>query len=283
MREIGDARSEVGRANRYVLGHAERELDRLQVQARILEPITRQLLLDAGVGPGMRVLDVGSGAGDVALLAAELVGDAGAVVGTDRSADAVAIATARASVRGLGNVSFQEGDPSELTFAGPFDAVVGRYVLMFQRNPAAMLARLVALARPGGVVAFHEPDWTGVHSFPPLPSWDRCCKLVGATLKSGGADLYFGTRMYSLFVGAGLPPPPLRYVTRIGAGPEHVQMVTNAIVTLLPEIERLGLVTPGEVDPTTLLERVLAEVTASGSIVVGWSDIGAWSRVPSHQ
>jgi SAM-dependent methyltransferase len=227
-------------------------------------------------------IPVGSGAGDVALLAAELVGDAGEVVGTDRSAAALAIAAARASVGGLRNVSFQEDDPTELTFASPFDAVIGRYVLMYQRNPRTWLARLVALTRPGGVIAFHEPDWTGVRSFPPVPSWDRCCQLVAETLRASGADLYLGTRLYSLFVGAGLSPPPLRYVTRIGAGREQVQVVTNPTVTLLPEMERLGLVTPGEVDPTTLLERVLAEVTARGSIVVGWSDIEAWSTVPLH-
>jgi hypothetical protein len=87
-------------------------------------------------------------------------------------------------------------------------------------------------------------------------------------------------KLYALFVGAGLPQPSLRYGTRVGAGREHVQVVTNPMVILLPEMERLGLVRPGEVDPTTLLERVLADVTARGSVVVGWSEIGAWSTVP---
>jgi SAM-dependent methyltransferase len=280
MRELSDARTEAGVADRYALGHAEWELDRLQVQARILEPFTRQLLLDAGVGPGMRVLDVGSGAGDVALLAAELVGDAGEVVGTDRSADALAIATARASARGLRNVSFREGDPTELTFASPFDAVIGRFVLEFQRDPGAWLARLVALARPGGVIAFHEPDWASARSFPPVPSWDRCCQLIVETLRAGGADPLIGLRLHTLFVGAGLPPPSLRHGSPIGAGREHVRLTTDLLVTLLPEMERLWLVRPGEVDPTTLLERVLAEVTARGSVVMGWSHVGAWSTVP---
>jgi hypothetical protein len=79
--ERGDHGTAGGAADRYVLGTAERELDRLQVQARWVAPFTRQLLLDAGVGPGMRVLDVGSGAGDTAFLAAEVVGAAGEVVG----------------------------------------------------------------------------------------------------------------------------------------------------------------------------------------------------------
>jgi SAM-dependent methyltransferase len=272
--------TDAGSADRYVLGHTEQELDRLQVQARLLAPFTRQLLLDAGLRPGMRVLDVGSGTGDVALLAAELVGDAGQVVGTDRSGDALAIARARASARGLRNVSFQEGDSAELTFASPFDAVIGRAVLMFQRDPAAMLSRLVARVRPGGVIAFHEVEWAAARSFPTVPSWDRCCQLIVATLRASGADPQLGMKLHALFVGTGLPPPSLRYEALLGAGRDHVQLVTNLMVTLLPEMERLGLVRPGEVDPTTLLERVLAEVTASRSIVMGWSSIGAWSTVP---
>src|SRR6266540_6623359 len=110
----------------YVLGHSDRELDRLAVQARLIDPITRRFFLDAGIVPGMRVLDVGSGVGDVAFLAAELVGARGEVVGTDRALTALAVARDRADARSLHNVSFCQGDPAEMTFEQPFDAVVGR-------------------------------------------------------------------------------------------------------------------------------------------------------------
>src|SRR5262245_3257113 len=116
---------------------------------------------------GMRVLDVGSGAGHVALLAAELVGPTGEVIGTDRAATAVAAAQALVRARTLHQVSFREGDPTELTFERPFDAVVGRYVLMFQPDPAAMLRKIRRHLRPGGVIAFHESHLTSAHSVPP--------------------------------------------------------------------------------------------------------------------
>src|ERR1700674_2891461 len=119
----------------YVLGHAERELARLQVQARLLEPVTRQFLVEAGITTGMRVLDVGSGAGDVAFLAAEIVGRSGAVIGTDKAASAVTAATQNVRNRGLPNVSFSEVDPARMSFDQPFDAVVGRSVLLFQAEP----------------------------------------------------------------------------------------------------------------------------------------------------
>src|SRR5262249_23050752 len=96
----------------YNLGHSEHEVERLRIQARQLEPVTRHYLREAGIAPGMRVLDIGSGAGDVALLAAELVGPEGEVVGIDRSADVLEVARAR--VGSQRNISFRQGNPLDL-------------------------------------------------------------------------------------------------------------------------------------------------------------------------
>jgi ubiquinone/menaquinone biosynthesis C-methylase UbiE len=88
----------------YLLGHDEAEQRRLLEQAAIVEPLTRRSLLAAGLEPGMHVLDVGSGFGDVSVLASDLVGPAGSVVGIDREPSAVASATARATALGATNV-----------------------------------------------------------------------------------------------------------------------------------------------------------------------------------
>src|SRR5262245_16479061 len=106
----------------YVLGHSVQELARLGVQARVVDPMTRRFFREAGLMPGMRVLDVGSGAGDVAFLAADLVGESGLIVGVDRSSAAVEAARARADAALRSNVFFREGDPAEMTFEEPFDA-----------------------------------------------------------------------------------------------------------------------------------------------------------------
>ncbi len=81
--------TEQGRDAAYVLGHTEQELERLMTQSQLFEPFTAQLFRDAGIAPGMRVLDVGSGSGDVSFLAARMVGPSGHVVGVDRSAVAL--------------------------------------------------------------------------------------------------------------------------------------------------------------------------------------------------
>ena len=119
----------------YALGHSEQELERLSRQAEVFEPFTHQLLQQAGISTGMRVLDVGCGAGDVAFLVADLVGSTGGVVGVDRAAEAIQRATMRAQARHLENVKFLEGDPTKMQFDGPFDAVVGRLILMYYPDP----------------------------------------------------------------------------------------------------------------------------------------------------
>ncbi len=63
--------------------HSQAERERLIVLAKLYEQYTRALFRDAALETGMRVLDVGCGAGDVSLLAASFVGPAGHVVGVD--------------------------------------------------------------------------------------------------------------------------------------------------------------------------------------------------------
>src|SRR4029434_1821163 len=91
----------------YVLGHSESELRRLSLQAQYWGEATLELLQRAGIGPGMRVLDLGCGAGDVSILAATLVGSSGSVVGVDLSAEAIAGAPKRAKATGSTQSQFQ--------------------------------------------------------------------------------------------------------------------------------------------------------------------------------
>ena len=146
-------------------------MERLRRQAQLVNPITRQYLIEAEIAPGMRVLDVGSGVGDVAFLAAELVGPSGEVVGDDRSPDALGLARSRAKERSLANVTFRENELSAMAFDQLFDAAIGRYVLGFQPDPAGLLRKIARLVRPGGIVLFHEPDLTQKRSYPPTPTY----------------------------------------------------------------------------------------------------------------
>jgi ubiquinone/menaquinone biosynthesis C-methylase UbiE len=265
----------------YVLGHSEQELERLSVQARLIDPITRRFFQAAGIAADMRVLDVGSGAGDTAFLTAELVGAGGEVVGIDRSSVAVRAATARAKNKSCCNVTFIEGDPTDTEFEDQFDAIVGRYVLLFQSDPTTMLRKLIKHLRPGGIVVFHEPERHFCHSFPPVISYDKCIRLFGETMKRSGANMHMGLKLYSLFLSAGLPPPTMHMEAVIAGGnngSEEVRLLTDIVRTVLPEMERLGVATANEVEIDTLAERICAEMTANESVIVGRGEIAAWSK-----
>jgi SAM-dependent methyltransferase len=230
----------------------------------------------------MRVLDVGSGAGDVALLVAELVGNRGEVVGTDLSPAAVSAAKARTTAEGRNNITFHEGDPSRLGFEKPFDAIVGRYVLMFNSDPVAMLKGVTRNLRPGGVVVFHEVAWLPVHSAPPSPTFDRCCDWIVRTFEKVGANPQMGLSLHSAFVRAGLPPPTMGLCALIGGGASQrsgIDMIADLAVTMAPVMEETGVVTIVELDPATLRDRMIAEVGALGSVVIGRYEIGVWSRL----
>jgi SAM-dependent methyltransferase len=97
----------------YQLGVDATELERLDLQGRMLAPATQTILQVAGLDRGMRILDLGCGAGDVSFVAAELVGATGEIIGVDQSADSVAKASARARARGQANVRFTVGDIHE--------------------------------------------------------------------------------------------------------------------------------------------------------------------------
>ena len=266
----------------YVLGHSKQELERISAQARRFEPFTRQVLQAPGIATGMRILDVGSGAGDVAFLAAELVGSNGHVIGTDRVATAVQLARGRASGKGLLNVEFREGDPSEMTFDHPFDAIVGRLILMHCGDPSAMLRKLKAHARPDGVMVFLEPAWSFARSQPLVPLYQRCCQWIIEAFRSAGTDTEMGIKLHSVFVAAGLPAPSMLMHPIVG-GPNGalgwLQGLAGIVNTMQPEIIRLGLATAEEVDSATLVDRLRAEASATDSVIVAPGMVGAWARV----
>ena len=268
----------------YVLGHSDFELERLARQERLIGGATLDYFKSAGIGPGMRVLDIGSGTGAVAFHAAELVGRSGEVIGTDRAPEAVATASKNAAALALPNVRFRQGNPVEMDFDQPFDAIVGRYVLLFQADQSDMLRRLAKLLRPGGVIVFHEPDWSFVRSVPVAPLYDRCCAWVADTFESAGTSSNMSTRLRHAFLGAGLSPPNMQMQAVIGdamSAAEWLRAVAELVIVLAPTMERQGIASLAEIGRETLVERLVEDVSKHRSMIVGRAEIGAWTRIPA--
>jgi SAM-dependent methyltransferase len=264
----------------YALGHSEQELERLSHQAQAFEPFTRQLLQEAGINTGMRVLDVGCGSGDVAFLAADLVGPTGEVIGADRAAAAVQRATARAQARDLRNVKFLEGDPTELQFDRSFDAVIGRLVLMYYPDPVDAVRRLAGHIRAGGLIIFQEFDIANCRSLPLAPTFERHTRLINQTLSATGARTQLGLELYSIFMAAGLPGPTMRMDALIGGGPDcpAYELVAEVTRSLLPMMEKFKIASAAEVDVSSLAQHLRNEVVAAKGVVLSPGLIGSWSR-----
>ena len=128
----------------YILGQSEYEYERLTFQARIVRPFTDKFFRLAGVGPGMRVLEMGSGMGDVAFLAGDIVRPGGWVLGVDQDAAGLEKARERSRQQGCSSwVSFEASSLTEFDSADQFDAIVGRYILLYQQDPGAIIRRLL--------------------------------------------------------------------------------------------------------------------------------------------
>jgi ubiquinone/menaquinone biosynthesis C-methylase UbiE len=265
--------------NGYALGHSERELDRLSMQAQMFEPYTKQMFRDAGLASGMRVLDVGCGSGDVAFLAAQLVGPNGSVIGVDRTAAAIARARSRAETKQISNANFVEGDPTLMKFDQPFDAVVGRLILMYYPDPVDALRKLLPHLRQSGIVAFQEIDASGCKSHPISPTYERCVEWITETFHISGAQPKIGLELHRIFQNAGLPAPALRLDAALSGGPDSkaYEVLPEIVRSLLPAMEGLGIATAEEVDPESLSFRIREEVLANNGIVISPSLIGAWA------
>src|SRR6202043_1576864 len=126
----------------------------LQLQASVLAPVTRRLIRQCGIGPGMRVLDIGCGVGDVSMLVAEAVGNTGSVIAFDREARAMEMGRARALAAGYRQIEFVVASDEAFPKRPAFDAAIGRYVLHHQADPVAMIRRAAMVVRLGGSSPF---------------------------------------------------------------------------------------------------------------------------------
>ena len=251
----------------YTLGRTSHETTRLIEQSRIYGESTQRLCKRAGIAQRMRVLEIGSGAGDVSLMLAELVGPEGQVVGVDVNPTILDTARQRATDAGTQNVEFIASDARALDFSDKFDAIVGRFVLMYMADPGEAFAQLITHLKPGGIVAFQEPEYTLYPALlhPNTPLMNQLIRWILEVFEHSGAHLDMGIGLYRTFVGAGLPPPTMHLESPIGAAKTWAgyRYMATIFQSLLPLLEKYGLATAEEVDMDTLAARIRQEVLTS--------------------
>lgn len=177
--------------------------------AKYLEPGALEFLDRLEVAPGTRMLDVGCGAGQIAIPAAR----AGVrVTGIDIASNSIEQARARARAEGV-EAQFDEGDAEMLPYPdASFDLVVSLIGAMFAPRPEHVAAELLRVCRPGGriVMANWTPDGHVGQMFkiigkhvpppslmaPPMKWGDEA--TVRERLQEGTASIRFAKRMYPM-------------------------------------------------------------------------------------
>jgi len=269
----------------YLLGHSEHELRRLDVQGHLFRGVSERGFRAAGLAPGMRVLDLGCGTGDVSMLVAELVGPTGHVVGIDRGETAVNAATSRAAARGVANVEFRVCEIDAFHEPDGFDALVGRFILMHQSDPASVLRSAARSVRSGGIVCILESYMdvlmSGPHSFPNSELYAEVVRWKGEVVGGAGADVESGGRLHPTFIEAGLAAPTTRMEAALEGGPDsaYYEYLALSLESMLPEAERQGVGGYTLDDALTIGDRLRDDMIESNGTLMVWPVVAAWSRI----
>ncbi len=198
----------------------DQERQRLQLLEEFLDPIAQPALLDAGIGPGARVLEVGPGAGSMLRWLADTVGPDGHVTGIDINPRFVEDID-------LPNVSVRKADlldpPGDL---GGFDIVYARYVMLHLPDAVAGARALFDLLKPGGKAVIIDLDWRSVRaadqSHPLAEGFDTAMTTAMEVLQGAGImDLAFGPKGALALEAAGFTDVSCRGMTRLLRGGTH--------------------------------------------------------------
>ncbi|MGK5678209.1 methyltransferase domain-containing protein [Actinoplanes sp. URMC 104] len=182
--------------------------------------------------PGWRVLDAGSGAGDVARWLAAEVGPSGEVIALDYSAATIAAAIER---HDGSNVRYTTGDVSAIDLpAGSVDGVWCERVLQHVDDADAAVAELVRVTRPGGRICLIDTDWSSL-AFDGVPS-----QLSGAVVAAMHGRLTprqidMGRTLRRRLIGRGVYDISATPVTCLFGDPASAAVVLPMVNPRVPE------------------------------------------------
>lgn len=269
--------------DQYFLGHSSAEQRRLQQQAHELADESRWLFDQIGLAPGARAVEIGCGPQGCLQLLSERVGPGGFVLGVEMSDEAVALARQFLQDHGIANAEVRQGNGKATGLPREsFDFATARLVLVNVPEPEQVVAEMVALVRPGGMVALHEADWGAHVCDPPLPAWDRLTQVLDAYSRANGIDLFIGRRVPRMLRAAGLKDiriNPLIHVYPPGHGrrPIYLQFAEN----LRDRIVSQGLTSESEF--SDLIAALRRHLDDPDTLVVSHLFLQVWGIKPGEQ
>jgi ubiquinone/menaquinone biosynthesis C-methylase UbiE len=266
--------------NEYLLGHSSDEQERLRRLPGELASDSNRFLDQFGIQRGSRAVDLGCGPHGILDLLSERVGDNGTVVGVEQSESTIKLAQQFIAEYQLRNVELLRGDAKATGLPrASFDVVHARLVLVNLPEPQQVVEEMVALARPGGVVASQEADWGASICDPPLVAWERLVAVFRAYATSMGIDLFVGRKTHQMFREAGLinvQVAPLIHAYPLGNSRRNI--LCDLLESVRDRLVMQGLVTDAEyAEELSQLRRHLAD---AGTLVIPHLFFQVWGRKP---
>jgi SAM-dependent methyltransferase len=265
-------------AGAYALATGEAATYRLRLLHDLYGPGTRRVLLEAGLGGGMRVADFGCGVGMVTAMLAELVGPQGHVVGIDASSAQLAQARARLNAAGL-KASLIEASAAE-TWLPPesFDLVYCRFLLLHLAEPERALREMRDLLKPGGVLVCEDGDLTSSGSEPPS-ALGAFADLFGRLGPVRGLDYTLGRRLFRLVLDAGFPAPEVTFNQPVVARGESKRLLELSVAEAAQAFIDARLITAEELVQTLVEMR---RRNADGTVLAVMPRMAqVWARKPT--
>ncbi len=237
----------------YAIRGGDEGKRRLDLLAQIMAPTTSALLAEVGVRSGINCLDLGCGGGHVTRCLAELVGAGGRVTGLDLDAVKLAAARDEGDRAGHRNLDFRVANVAEWAEPDTYDLVYGRFILSHLADRQAMVRRMSAALRSGGVLVLEDIDFTGAFCYPPNAAFARYCELYCAVIGRRGGDARLGPQLPGLCLDAGLEGVQVRVVQPVhsGVAPEKALMLST-LVNIGDAVIAEGLATAAELEATVL-------------------------------
>jgi SAM-dependent methyltransferase len=232
--------------------------------------------------PGMRVLDLGTGLGHVAMIAGELVGPSGSVAGIDRSEEALTVARRRAAEQGMTHVTFAIGDATVWTAPEPYDVVIGRLLLFHVADPAAVVRHHLANLRPGGAFVAIDFDLGNCRTEPPIAVAQNAIRWVHDAFRASGAWPRIGSRLGTIFEEAGLTQT-ITYGVQGYLSPRDpagAPLLAGVLRSMATAIVRHRIATEEEIGIATFEQRLREAVQEANAVILPPTVVGAWGHAP---
>ena len=264
----------------YIFAHAPNEVDRLQSWALSWEPETEAMLDRIQVQSGWHTIDLACGPLGIIDSLSRRVGSAGRVVAADLNPTMLSAGRRYAQENALNNVEFIQANAFQSGLPrASFDLVHARFMFAPLGRDDTLLDEMIALTRPGGIVASQESDESGYVCYPPQPAWERLKQLTVAAFARGGGDYSAGRRTYGLFRRAGLENVRVRAAClALPTGHPYRLWPVESALAFRPRFLEWGFITASELDH--LLQECERIARDPETFLTSFVVMQVWGRKP---